>query len=45
MESYLKDLVKTMYGKSLKDANVKELYNALGKLVVNKVEDDWQKTN
>ena len=45
MESYLKDLVKIMYGKSLKDASVKELYNALGKLVVNKVEDDWQKTS
>ena len=44
MKSYFEALVQALYGKSLNEANVKELYNALARLVVNNIEKEWDET-
>ncbi len=44
MKSCFNALLDALYGKSINDASVKELYNALAKLVVRKVEKDWDET-
>ena len=44
MKSYFETVVDALYGKSLKEANTKELYNALAKVIVKDVLKDWEKT-
>ena len=44
MKSYLETFVDVLYGKSLKEASTKELYNALAKVVVKNVERNWDET-
>lgn len=44
MKSCFEELFDALYSKPLKDGNVKELYNALSKLVVKKVNKDWEET-
>lgn len=44
MKSCLETFVDVLYGKSLKEASTKELYNALAKVVVKNVERNWDET-
>lgn len=44
MKSCLETFVDVLYGKSLKEASTKELYNALAKVVVKNVEKNWDET-
>ena len=44
MKSYFETVVDALYGKSLKEANTKELYNALAKVIVKDVLKNWEKT-
>ena len=44
MKSYFETVVDALYGKSLKEANTKELYNALAKVIVKDVLKDWERT-
>ena len=44
MENSLKGIVDALYNKSLKDANVKELYDAVAKLILKKVDNDYKNT-
>ncbi len=44
MKSYLETLVDALYDKSLKEANTKELYNAMAKVIVKNIEKDWEET-
>ncbi len=44
MKSYFETVVDALYGKSLKEANTKELYNALAKVIVRDVLKDWEET-